>query len=251
MIILELDIGNSRIKWRATDTTKGAAVKVGEAAGLQELKTNLSEVKPDAVRLCSVRGKTFTSSVCQWFKDSWGIEALEAKVERSSGGVTNNYEDLSQLGIDRWLAMLAAYQLAGSTCVIVDSGTALTLDILAEDGCHEGGYILPGLKLMAVSLESNTGIHLSEELPVATPEPGHSTDEAVIIGNLTALLSLVKQVLQSVAEQNPSVKLFLSGGDAELLNKHIPFENKQLVRSLVLEGLAIACPVEGEGGDQV
>ena len=124
MIILELDIGNSRIKWRATDTTKGAAVKVGEAAGLQELKTNLSEVKPDAVRLCSVRGKTFTSSVCQWFKDSWGIEALEAKVERSSGGVTNNYEDLSQLGIDRWLAMLAAYQLAGSTCVIRDSGTA-------------------------------------------------------------------------------------------------------------------------------
>ena len=53
MIILELDIGNSRIKWRAIDPKKGAAAKVGEAAGLQELKTNLSEVKPDAVRLCS------------------------------------------------------------------------------------------------------------------------------------------------------------------------------------------------------
>lgn len=248
-MILELDIGNSRIKWRAFDPKKGTASKKGEVAGLQDLETNLLGFRPEAVRFCSVRDKTFAGSICKWSERAWGIEPQEAVVERSCAGVTNHYEDLSRLGIDRWLAMVAAYQLANGSSVIVDGGTALTLDILAKDGQHQGGYILPGLELMATSLEANTGIHLSEELYIASPAPGHSTEEAVINGNLAALLSLVKEVLQSVSEQNPGVKLFLSGGDAELLDQHILFDNKEVVSSLVLDGLAIVCPINAEGDE--
>ena len=68
----------------------------------------------------------------------------------------------------------------------------------------------------------------------------------MINGNLVALLSLVKEVLQSVFEQDPGVKLFLSGGDAELLDQHILFDNKEVVSSLVLDGLAIVCPINAE-----
>ena len=71
----------------------------------------------------------------------------------------------------------------------------------------------------------------------------------MINGNLAALLSLVKEVRQSVSEQDPGVKLFLSGGDAELLDQHILFDNKEVVYSLVLDGLAIVCPLNTESDE--
>ena len=45
------------------------------------------------------------------------------------------------------------------------------------------------------------------------------------------------------------MKLFLSGGDAELLDQHILFDNKEVVSSLVLDGLAIVCPINAEGDE--
>ena len=244
-MILELDIGNSRIKWRQLNPGAGGVAIQGQAADVDTLISDLVGIEPTGVRLCSVRDAGITESVCQWSRTTFAVDPSVAAVQRSCGGVSNQYADLSRLGVDRWLAMLAAYQRAARPCIIVDAGTAVTLDIVAGDGQHQGGYIVPGLKLMATSLEQNTGIRLSEVCNPLTLEPGHSTEAAVFNGNLAALVSLVQRVLRPLAEQEPDLMLYISGGDAELLAAHLDFGNTELVTTLVLDGLAIACPIQG------
>ena len=252
MKILELDIGNSRIKWRLCDPSTLSEISQGQAHNLDELAANLADVEPGAIRACSVRTNTETEKLLAWCRECWSIEPVVAKVVRNCGGITNKYEDMSRLGIDRWLAMLAAYRRAGGPCVIVDAGTALTLDIVSGTGQHQGGYIVPGLGLMAASLEQNTNIRLSDPPPTASLEPGHATDAAVLNGTLVAAVSLVQQVLLKIFAQEPDVKLYLSGGDAEILAAHINSDdfidrdNIEVVLGLVLDGLAIACPIASD-----
>ena len=225
---------------------------MGQENDLEVLAANLAEVEPAAIRLCSVRSRAETDRLRLWCFKRWNIEPVEATVVRHYGGVTNNYEDMSRLGVDRWLAMLAAYRASKGACVIVDAGTALTIDIVSGTGQHQGGYIVPGLGLMAASLEQNTSIRLTEPPPPASLVPGHATDAAVRNGTLAAVVSLVQQVLLRISAQEPDVKLYLSGGDAEKLAAHINsdnnfyFDNTEVASALVLDGLAIACPFASE-----
>jgi pantothenate kinase type III len=98
---------------------------------------------------------------------------------------------------------------------------------------------------MATSLEQNTDIRLSETTHSLTLEPGHSTEAAVFNGNLAAVVSLVQRVLWPLAEQEPDLMLYISGGDGELLAAQIDFGSTEIVTTLVLDGLAIACPIQG------
>ena len=153
------------------------------------------------------------------------------------------------MGIDRWLAMLAAYQRGSTTCVIVDGGTALTVDVVDADGRHVGGYIVPGIGLMSNSLVANTSIRLTEQPLESTVALGHSTDEAVYNGCLSALISLIQGVVRLMSEQDAGVKLYLTGGDAPLLEANLKLKNMELVPGLVLDGLAAACPFVAENSD--
>ena len=235
-MILEIDIGNSRIKWRQLDERDRTVADEGHVQRIDELKRlNAMNAQPLMVRMTSVRGEGETGQVCDWVNSKYSLQVSQAKVSKQCGAVRNSYKDVNRMGIDRWLAMLAAYDRVGGPCVIVDGGTALTVDILAADGSHEGGYILPGLRLMRSSLVENTGIELSAKTVADSAEPGHSTEEAVMNGTLAVLLALIeKKAMGSI--------LLLTGGDAEVLAAMLPEQKRLLVPSLVLDGLTIACP---------
>ncbi|MBT3529713.1 MAG: type III pantothenate kinase [Gammaproteobacteria bacterium] len=235
-MILEIDIGNSRIKWRQLDERDRTVADEGHVQRIDELKRlNAMNAQPLMVRMTSVRGEGETEQVCDWVNSKYSLQVSQAKVSKQCGAVRNSYKDVNRMGIDRWLAMLAAYDRVGGPCVIVDGGTALTVDILAADGSHEGGYILPGLRLMRSSLVENTGIELSAKTVADSAEPGHSTEEAVMNGTLAVLLALIeKKAMGSI--------LLLTGGDAEVLAAMLPEQKRLLVPSLVLDGLTIACP---------
>ena len=80
----------------------------------------------------------------------------KAKLGLESGSVRNGYEDIAQLGVDRWAAIVGAYTHFGSAVCIVDAGTAVTVDLVRDGGRHLGGLIVPGLQLMRSSLEQDT-----------------------------------------------------------------------------------------------
>lgn len=246
-MILELDVGNSRIKWRQWEENTSTVQLEGAAADLAELFQQLQlDESPESVRLCSVRNPESTERIVEFIAYQWNLPVQIAKVTQSHAGVTNQYDDVSKLGVDRWLAMLAAFHRAKGACVIVDSGTAVTIDVLDARGMHNGGFILPGLKLMGDSLEGNTGIRLSAQESVDSVLLGHSTDSAVRNAAMAAVISLIRRVLNELCPSGESVGLFLSGGDAERLAANLADVDPQVRSGLVMEGLAIACPADAQ-----
>ena len=241
-MILELDVGNSRIKWRLLAAGDLAVVKAGHVPGFDELQrvTEL-DAAITLARMCSVRGGDVNRRLEDWIRAKYSVALVQASVTQSCGGVTNQYADVSRLGIDRWLAMLAAYRRAGGACMVIDSGTALTIDVVDAQGLHLGGHIIPGLRLMRGSLESNTAIRLSDNYSAYSQSLGHSTDEAVFNGTVTALLATIKQQSESLARVG-DVEIYFAGGDAELLHGLAGLDRSEIVTSLVFDGLDVACP---------
>lgn len=246
-MILELDVGNTRIKWRQLGIHSGQALQAGAVAGLEELIAMATTLeRPEFVRLCSVRADEACEKFRQFSAVTWGLEVQQARVTRSCAGVTNQYEDLSRLGVDRWLAMLAAYNRSHQACLIVDSGTAVTVDAIAGDGLHLGGYIVPGRKLMADSLQNRTRIRILQEPDRITAQPGHGTEAAVLNGALASHVALVERTLNWLRQREPELTLYLAGGDAELLAPELDTADSglkvEMASALVLDGLAYACP---------
>ena len=241
-MILELDVGNSRIKWRLVASDPLASIKEGHVPGFEDLQ-QLPELQTEIsmARMCSVRRGDVNTKLEDWIESHYRVALLRAQVSRSCGGVTNQYADVSRLGIDRWLAMLAAFRRAGGACMVVDSGTAFTIDVVDAQGLHQGGYIIPGLRLMRSSLESTTSIRLRKDYSAYAEGLGHSTDEAVFNGTVTALLATIRQQFESL-RLGGAVKTYFAGGDAQLLHRLAGLDDSEIVTSLVFDGLDVACP---------
>ncbi|MCH8553505.1 MAG: type III pantothenate kinase [Natronospirillum sp.] len=142
--------------------------------------------------------------------------------------------DSGQLGIDRWLAMLGAQRRLeedGHTCIIVDAGTALTLDMIAE-WAHVGGWIMPGYHRWHDALYAGTAISPAAESK-STHEPGLRTAAAIANGWQAAMTAVIREQVQN----RPDAALVLTGGDAWRLQGSFP--QSRLWPELVLDGLAI------------
>lgn len=241
-MILEFDLGNSRIKWRRLAAEGGAVTGQGSVADLQALQVVLiDQAPPRLVRLCSVRGDDVVDSLRDWLQSTWQLSPLQAQVTSACAGVSNSYQNPARLGVDRWLAMLAAWQHCQSACVVVDAGTALTLDCLDDAGRHEGGYILPGRRLMAASLEQHTRIRLGTE-PAPALHPGHDTDAAVRNGILASQVGLLERLVEEGRSRFAGLRVLLTGGESAALAQSLSGIDAEIHPSLVLDGLAYACP---------
>ncbi len=248
-MILELDAGNSQIKWRVLTLPHDAVNEVvnqGKSATFDELQTALPlDLVVTSARACSVRADSTLQDIATWVRQRWNIELRIAEVSASCGGVKNSYADVSRMGIDRWLAMVAAFAQAQGGCVVVDAGTALTVDLLRADGNHWGGYILPGLNMMADALEQNTGIRLRNRQFSGCISPGTSTEEAVLQGGLASAIALIGAAIDSLCASGQKITVYVSGGDAELIAEALGSGSDfdlNIAPELVLDGLAIACP---------
>jgi type III pantothenate kinase len=132
--------------------------------------------------------------------------------------------------------MLASLRSAPDGFVMVDSGTAMTIDVVNASGVHQGGYIVPGLKLMRSSLELNTKIQLGAVKHGNYGVLGQSTDDAVFSGTAMMSVSLIEEINQ----RYPDLPVFLTGGDAEILAKSLRFTCWEIKADLVLNGFGIA-----------
>lgn len=247
-MILELDCGNSFIKWRviSEDGRRLLAGVVDSDAALFDALVNASAVCVTRCRLVSVRSDVETEQLLVRLRDSLGVDAVCAQSARQVGVVCNGYEDFQRLGLDRWLAVLGAYHLGQCACLVLDLGTAVTADFISADGRHLGGFICPGLPLMRDQLSTHTRrIRYDREVALAALqelEPGRSTAEAVERGCVMMLRGFVAEQLRQAQVHFPDgFEVFLTGGDAELVRDVAP--GAQVVPDLVFVGLAIACPM--------
>lgn len=248
-MILELDCGNSFIKWRVLDVNKvGASAEgvVGSDVALIETLEALPRLLLTRCRMVSVRAPEETNKLIAALEEAFGVTVCCAVSSREMAGVRNGYEDFERLGLDRWLAMLGGFKLAAGPCLVLDFGTAATADFIAADGEHLGGFICPGMPLMRNQLRTHTRKirydDAAAERALERLSPGRTTVEAVERGCTLMIRGFVLTQLELArAYWGDDFTVFLTGGDADLVWDAVP--QARLVPDLVFVGLAMACPL--------
>ena len=241
---LFLDIGNARIKWALGDEGQ---VKVGDPIPHQGkpfkdlARPCWKELEaPERVIVSNVRGDDYEKSVRTWVKRRWKVAPEFVRSEPNCCNVTNGYIQPERLGVDRWTSLLAVHKHYAGASVVVDCGTAITVDAINGKGEHLGGLIVPGMELMQTALSNSVpGIQLSESGGEESSLLARSTESAVSGGILYTAISLIDRVFMDLdAELDSRANLVLTGGDAlrvrPLLSRQ-PYYNPQLV----LDGLAV------------
>lgn len=246
-MILELDCGNSLIKWRVLGGASMGGVVDSDESLLAALR-GISGLFLSGVRLVSVRSDAETASLVSMLEAEFAVPVLCAQPASSLAGVRNGYDEYARLGLDRWLAVVGAYQLAGGACLVLDLGTAVTSDFVNAEGEHLGGYICPGLPLMRSQLRTHTrriryGDEAAEQA-LQSFQPGRSTVEAVERGCALMLRGFALTQVELARERwGEHFCIYLTGGDASQVEAVLP--QASLVSDLVFIGLAQACPLPG------
>ncbi len=232
--VLAIDAGNTRIKWGVHDGSRWLEQSWVDTVRAAELGPALSGLPPlRAVVVSNVAGDALRREILQLLPS---VPAAHWVVSmRVQCGVRNGYDDPQQLGSDRWAALIGAYRLHGGPAVIVNAGTALTVDALDEDGVFVGGMIVPGVELMRKALVEHTA--------ALGPQPGKfsffpsKTGDAIMSGTINALAGAIERMARFIEATGQRLPVCLvSGGGAELIAPHLNLEVK-VVHNLVLEGL--------------
>lgn len=240
-MILEFDLGNTRYKWRLRDghsvVSRGSFAAPTSFESIKE-SINGFENQIKQVWVASVVGQAVEAALTDWCSSNLSISPEFARAASKCLNVINGYADPAQLGVDRWLGIIAGHQRSQCACLIISFGTAITLDLVAKDGAHAGGFIAPGLTLMLDSLQQKTHkVAPDRDENAFNLAPGRSTSAAVY-GALTAMLNgLVENGLSQMHQLAPGeeVKLIFAGGDAQKFLALYP--QAQYVPDLVFDGL--------------
>jgi len=234
---LQLDVGNSGTKWRLLEegqvTTRGVYRPGDEIARAAMLDCTR---RPQQVWVASVAGPEAEAALAQMCLERWGVQPWFARSTARCGKVLNSYADPARMGVDRWLAMLAAWQRVQGRVCVIDAGSALTIDLLDDDGRHEGGYIIPGPTLMERALLLDTErVRFAEDVDY-TLAPGSSTAEAVRHGIALAQAGALALAMDR-AGVTPSRLLFCGGWGKTLMG--LLDRGGEFLPELVFEGLAL------------
>ncbi len=186
-----------------------------------------------------------------------GVKCLRADWPETLGAKPNHITNTAQfpltirvdeprrVGIDRLLNAVAVNELRNPQrlAVIVDSGTATTVDLVTADGAFAGGAILPGLALSAKALHEYTALLplvSVTELGQETPDPlGRNTRSAIRSGLFWGQLGAVKELIER--EAGPDVDIFITGGGGALLTAYLP--RARFESHLPLQGLVLAATI--------
>lgn len=241
MTILLVDAGNSRLKWAELDAAGNASVQQALAYGERPALAaflDLLDRYPCAthITLVHVLSSLFDDSVMAACQE----RAIGLHIARSAAqayGVVSGYQQPSTLGADRFVGLVAAHHLLGKkACVVIDCGTAITLDALDGDGQHLGGLILPGLQLSADALiaRAQNRLSLSFEQPSVFAD---ATSRAIGGGCLFGVVGAIEGICARMQPAfDTALQYVLTGGDAQRLQTWLRFEC-HLVPDLLMQGL--------------
>lgn len=244
VMVLYLDVGNTALKWRCYHdgkTLQGGGVHGRDWVEQIRVLAAALEAAPDRIIIGSVAGKETDRVLREEVLAVLKCEPEFYYSPQSWKGLVNAYEEPSRLGVDRWLAVVEAWHRSGAA-IVIDCGSAITLDVISREGRHGGGYIVPGMKMLEHSLSVGTGSVRAEAGRKKDFAPGASTPECVHNGILLMCVAFVTDAL--VALQNTlqdTCSIYMTGGDASALQ---PFLTAQVdvVPDMVLDGLERVFP---------
>jgi len=240
--MLLFDAGNSRCKWAWIENEiwlrQGVLDNADNAAWVTLQLTFATLPAPKKILVSNVAGKAAEQRL-RALCNGWNVPVEMVVASAKQCGVRNGYAQAAQLGSDRWAALIAARHRVKQACLVVNCGTATTVDALTENGEFLGGIIIPGLSVMRRSLLSNTDLptYLNVDLPanVSLHDFPDNTQDAIATGVIRASLGVIQQQYDLLAE-TAGAHCIVSGGAAHLIVKHLTCPAEQ-VENLVLQGM--------------
>lgn len=234
-MILAVDAGNSRVKWALHDSrtfVQDGWVALPDIRGLAQAWKPLAA--PDRIVIANVAGEDARNELARMF-GRWESDVVWVAGQRGQCGVSSSYDDPTQLGPDRWAALIGARHLVKSACLVVNSGTAMTVDALTAGGEFLGGLIVPGFDLMHQSLARSTAL-LSAQQGRYAAFPRNSAD-AVTSGTIQALCGAAERMMGAMAAAGHGESaILITGGAGRVIAEHLGFHARYVER-LVFEGL--------------
>lgn len=241
--VLLIDMGNSAMKWSLLDST-GLSIMSTERYPEALSSTFFTDCWQDldslsAVMVSCVAGNTAFQVLEKACDDLWNLKPEKVISLKEGFGLVNSYDDFMSLGSDRWCAMIGARDNANASFIVIDAGSALTIDVVTDSGKHLGGYIVPGIGMMKKSLGLNTAqitLEVADKLPSLAL--GKSTKDCVEAGLHLSAVKLIEAVFEDESKLLKNCQIFITGGDAKLLTRLLSFKCA-IIPDLVLRGLGI------------
>ncbi|MBE0468469.1 MAG: type III pantothenate kinase [Methyloprofundus sp.] len=243
---LLVDIGNTRLKWVLQHSDKmdsfGAVVHNQDdfSAALISAWQLLSV--PDGIYFACVGSIELKQLLITIIEQLWpNCPIQEIHTKKYSHGLSNAYLNPEKLGVDRWLVMLGAFEHYPAPLCVVDLGTAITLDVIDEQGQHLGGMIMPGLTLLKQSLSKGTAdLNFCSEMH--KQGLANYTQAAIYNGCLCAVKGFVEAGLRQTTKTS---RLILTGGDAEFLADTLRLD-AVVDAELIFKGMALLSSGQSE-----
>jgi type III pantothenate kinase len=242
-MMLLVDAGNTAVKWGICEAGEIVSADwfVHRGFSITEQLTRYwsSLQPPDEVCITSVAGEALDAALSAWTQRQWSLIPRFISTTDTACGVTNAYPVAADLGVDRWAALIGAHHHIRDAVCIVDCGTAITVDMLAANGHHQGGLILPGVELLQQVVQQDTaGVRPVTEMPVVNLF-ANNTGAGVYSGAVYMAVTAIDRIINDIASaHDQDFEVVITGGDAGTM---LPL----LARSahhdpeLVLKGLAI------------
>ena len=242
-MLLVVDSGNTRTKWALADDS-GKLSPMEICLNVNIAKANFPTAQAQSAVIANVAGEAMAHQLTQLLQPL-GVHFISPSAQAC--GVKNSYQNT--LGADRWAALVAAWRNTKHATVVVNAGTAITIDCIGKEGTFLGGTIMPGLRLMQESLSKNTAQLSVDEVGVIDfgADFPANTQDGIQTGCLNAVAGAI-YLMQKRLEKHSGwlPKLILSGGDAHKIAKSLntPILNmgtKQVIitENLVLQGLVL------------
>lgn len=236
--ILAIDSGNSYIKWGLyADNLWINKGKVLHNEVLT-LKGEFSDLPRPMLVIISHVARSVTRDQLATLISIWSTKTHWIVAQAFQCGVLNDYENPAQLGSDRWAALIAAWKIRHHACLVINVGTAVTIDVLSDSGKFLGGIIMPGIHLMLNSLLSGTQLIKTDTGSYRNfPQ---NTNDAIQSGVVQCLVGAIERMYNLLSSQQdyPIEACIMSGGGASSLTPFIKIP-VTIVENLVLEGLVI------------
>ncbi|MCB1758711.1 MAG: type III pantothenate kinase [Gammaproteobacteria bacterium] len=240
---LLVDIGNTNLKWCWLQG--GARTRIDHAPHRDSPTARLLDriwrdsETPKQILIANVAAPALNIHIEDWVEKEWRCPIRVLQSERIFAGVTNAYRTPAQLGVDRWLTLVAARRFYPHDICIVDCGTAVTIDLLRRDGEHLGGQILPGFDLMRQSLLERTHIPRVDSDLSEIPLLGRDTRSAVAAASLFSVIALITYVMrQARSLMDSAPMLLLTGSDSERVASGLG-RDTVVDLDLIMKGMAI------------
>jgi type III pantothenate kinase len=235
-----LDCGNRHLKaqfWQAGQL-QASFTGAYHANWQQRLSHWMQGLTATHCYLASVLDSTRQAELEQCLAQLFDAAVTRFVSTASALGVANGYRQPERLGVDRWMTLLAAREMLPGDCVIIDAGSAITLDLLRADGQHLGGAILPGFN---TSIEHFKHIfkYIDFDAPAIaeTRQPGCSTEAAIHIDYAQTTTEILPGLVNRWSQLfDDDAAVLLTGGDAQRLQRVLE-QSGRIVPDLVFKGI--------------